>query len=133
MGLLSWMFSRRGPKESKDAKETEKAEGSKEAAAAKEAGKAGEAKEAAGPKSAEEVKTIGLVDAMKLDGWAKYRAKGLLDTDVFVTARLFSETDPVVDLGTARSGSGCYLAVAETGGAATVFDKATFEGTYEKV
>jgi len=76
-------------------------------------------------------KTITLKEAKKLDGWEIYKAKNLVDEELLVEARLFTEDDPIVDLETAKSEPGTYVSICDLG--ASIFDKETFEDTYEKV
>jgi hypothetical protein len=77
-------------------------------------------------------KVISLDEAKKLDGWKKYKAKGLIPPEeLIVEARLFTEDDPEVDLVTAKAKAGTYISICDLG--ASVFHKETFEATYEKV
>jgi len=75
---------------------------------------------------------ISLDEAKKRDGWKLYKAKNVTQEEFHVKAKLFVEGDQKVNLGMCFSHPNTYISIDSDGGA-TLFDKETFEDTFELV
>jgi hypothetical protein len=84
--------------------------------------------------SGEEInlKVVLLKEALKLDGWRKYRNKHVTQEEFIVSARFFTPVDPQVDLVTAMSEPGDYISIDSEDGA-SIFDKETFEDSFIEI